>query len=189
MSPTHDRATIRVNGDLSGVPVFDVATGGIAYRVPGMQSSEGAAFSADGQWLAVAGGMSCVSCSDSARVVVLRANDGTLVHDTTIAGPAWGVAFDRSRPLLYVGITRVGTTYVDSLEGPEIHPAVLVLDRDTFAQLGLLAPRLTEPACWSRRGQGGCYGAVLATSDEPAVYAISGSNLPSVYSWRFDTGE
>lgn len=189
ISPAHDRATIRVNWDQAGVPVFDVATGAIAYRVPGMQSSEGAAFSADGQWLAVAGGKSCVGCTDSARVVVLRASDGTLVHDTTVAGAAWGVAFDRSRPLLYVGILRVGTTYVDSLEGPEIHPGVLVLDRDNFTRLGMLAPPLTEPACWSSRGQGGCYGAVLATSDEPAVYAITGFNLRSVYSWRFDTQE
>src|SRR5574338_4446 len=101
-SPSHDRASIRVDWDRNEVPVFDVTTGAIVYRVPGVQSSGAVAFSGDGQWLAVAGGKSCVYC-DSARVVFMRASDGEVMHDTTFSGHAWGVAFDRSRPLLYVG--------------------------------------------------------------------------------------
>lgn len=182
MSPTHDRATIRVDWEHNGVPVFDAATGAIAYRVAGLQSSEGVAFSGDGQLLAVAGSDSCVGCAD-ARVALIRASDGEIVHDTTFAGEAWGIAFDRSRPLLYVGVS-----VLDSTESTMFRPGVLVLDRVTFAKLGLLTPPTTEPAC-GRFPQQGCYGAVLVTSDEPAVYALSGFFTPKLQSWRFGTGD
>jgi hypothetical protein len=180
MSPSHDRASIRVDWDRNEVPVFDVTTGAIVYRVPGVQSSGAVAFSGDGQWLAVAGGKSCVYC-DSARVVFMRASDGEVMHDTTFSGHAWGVAFDRSRPLLYVGVD-----VPNSGTGGGFHPGILVLDSGTFARVGLLAPPPGGPACNQPVVDGGCYGYVLATSDEPAVYAIGDYHLMS---WRFATGD
>jgi hypothetical protein len=134
MSPTHDRATVRSVWEFSDLPVFDVATGAIAYRLSGVQSSLGVAFSADGQWLAVAGWKKHFAY-DSVRVTLVQASGGEVVHDTTFSGHAWGVAFDRSRPLLYVGVD-----VPDSGAGGGFHPGILVLDSGTFARVGLLAP-------------------------------------------------
>lgn len=186
MSPTHDRATLRVDWDQNDVPVFDVATAAVAFRMPGIQSTEGVAFSPDGKLLAVAGGDSCAECGVS-HVQLLRASDGEVLHDTTLAVHAWGVAFDRTRPLLYVGVD-----VSDSAGGSAIRPGVLVLDRDSFAERGYLASPAGGLTCSSTGpfGAGGtCYGAVLVTSDEPAVYAVSGFFTPKLQSWRFDTKE
>jgi hypothetical protein len=186
MSPTHDRATLRVDWDQNDVPVFDVATGTVAFRLPGIQSTEGVAFSPDGKLLAIAGGDSCAGCGVS-HVQLLRASDGEVLHDTTLAVHAWGIAFDRSRPLLYVGVD-----VTDSAGGSTIRPGVLVLDRDSFAERGYLASPAGGLTCssTSKFGTGGtCYGGVLMASDEPAVYALSGFFTPKLQSWRFDTKE
>lgn len=186
MSPTHDRATLRVDWDQNDVPVFDVATGAVAFRLPGIQSTEGVAFSPDGTLLAVAGGDSCAECGLS-HVQVVRTSDGEVLHDTTLAVHAWGIAFDRSRPLLYVGVDAA-----DSEGGTAIRPGVLVLDSESFAQLGYLvsdAGGLTCSATSQFGASGTCYGGVLVTSDEPAVYAVSGFFTAKLQSWRFDTKE
>lgn len=51
LSPTNDRATLRVNGSVTGPPVFDMATGDTAYHVRQLYRSYGAAFSANGDTL------------------------------------------------------------------------------------------------------------------------------------------
>jgi hypothetical protein len=186
MSPTHDRASLRVDWDQNDVPVFDVETGAVAFRLPGIQSTEGVEFSPDGTLLAVAGGDSCAECGVS-HVQLVRASNGEVLHDATIAAHAWGIAFDRFRPLLYVGVD-----VADSSGGSAMRPGVLVLDRDSFAQLGYLASPAGGLTCsgTSQFGaSGSCYGGVLVASDEPAVYAISGFFTPKLQSWRFDTGE
>ena len=174
MSPAHDRATIRVNSDASGVPVFDVASGAIAYRVSDLKTAEGADFSRDGQLLAVAGGTAGPEAAH--RVVLMRSSDGTVLHDTTLTSVVWSVAIDRDRPLVYVGID------VPDAGGGTTHPGVVVLDRDTFAPLGVMIVRVSEPVCVMT-----CYGGVLAVSGEPAVYAIW-SWQGNARAWRFATG-
>lgn len=178
MSPAHDRATIRVNSDPSGVPVFDVSTGGVAYRVADLKSAEGADFSSDGQLLAVAGGTA--DPGSAHRVVLVRASDGAVLHDTTLASVVWSVALDRTRPLVYVGID-----IPDAAGGGATHPGVVVLDRNTFGRLGTLAAPSSGPGCIIS----GCYGGVLAVSSEPAVYAIWSWQIPETRAWRFGTAE
>ncbi len=131
MSPSHDRASIRVNWDQAGVPVFDVGTGTIAYRIPGVQSSEGVAFSPDGQWLAVAGGTRCVNC-DSARVVLVRASDGEVMHDTTFAGtPGASSLIGRVRCSMS-GSTWLGQVSWIALRGLRFTPACWCSIRAAF---------------------------------------------------------
>jgi hypothetical protein len=179
MSPTHDRATIRVNLDRDGVPVFHVATGAVAYRLADLQNAVGADFSSDGQLLAVAGGTAYAETAD--RAVLVRASDGTVLHDTTFSSVVWGIALDRSRPLVYVGID----IPAPDAGGRATRPAVVVLDRDTFAQLGVLAAPATAPACILS----GCYGGVLAVSSEPAVYAVWSWQSAPLQAWRFGTAD
>ena len=177
MSPTHERATIRVNDAWSGVPVFDVASGAIAYRVSDLKTAEGADFSRDGQLLAVAGGTGGPEAAN--RVVLVRSADGTVLHDTTFTSVVWSVALDPDRPLVYVGID-----VPDAGGAGATHPGVVVLDRASFARLGVMVAKASEPACII----GGCYGGVLAVSSEPAVYAVW-SWQAAARAWRFVTGD
>ena len=176
MSPTHDRATTRVNRDPNGAAVFNVATGAVAYRLADLQSVEGADFSGDGQLLAAAGGTAGVESAH--RAVLLRASDGTVLHDTTFTNVVWSIALDRDRPLVYVGID-----IPDAAGGGATHPGVVVLDRNTFAQLGVLAAPPSAPGCIVS----GCYGGVLAVSSEPAVYAAWSWQVSELRTWRFGT--
>jgi len=166
MSPRHDRATIQVDYSASGIPVFDSPSGQLAYFLPQLKTSEGADFSPDGELLAVVGGDRGVLTPG--RILLVRAETGTVLRDTVIAEPVFAVAFDPVRPLLYVGLSAA-----DSAQGPE-HPAVLVLDLTTFDVLGRLAPPRSTPDCW-----GGCYKGVIAISAEPALYTA----------WSFDSAK
>ena len=177
MSPTHDRATIRVNSDPSGAPVFNVATGAIAYRLADLTSVQGAEFSADGQLLAAAGGVT--GPGTPGRVVLVQAANGTVLQDTTLTSAVWGIALDPNRPLVYVGID-----VPDAGGGGATHPGIVVLDRGSLARLGLMVATASGPGCIIS----GCYGGVLATSSEPAVYAIW-SWQGNARAWRFGTGD
>lgn len=157
MSPRHDRSTIQIDYSASGIPVFDSPSGQTAYWLTPLQTSEGVDFSPDGELLAVAGGDR--GPLSPARLLLVDAASGTVLRDTLLDAPVFALAFDPARPLLYVGLSRA-----DSAFGPH-HPAIAVLDVDTFELLGLLAPPRTVPNCgW------GCYKGVIAISAEPALY-------------------
>ena len=125
LSPRGDRATIGVNKVIAGVPVFDMATGDTAYRLP-ILSVGAAQFSADGSRLYAvenfAGGTSPL------HLLTVDATSGTTLNETALPGNAgaMGLALNRSETQIFVG------AMVDTL------PAVLVYDATSFNLLGTL---------------------------------------------------
>lgn len=107
-SPRGDRAALlaRVLGTAGtpGVPVVDVGTGTVGYRVSALRAAQGAAFSLSGDTLYLAG--------DSAAtfsLVALRASDGAVLTSRRLAFAPCAVAVDPSHAWLYVaGVTTTG---------------------------------------------------------------------------------
>lgn len=158
MSPRGDRATIQVDRAWSGLPVYAVPSGDVAYVVTQMQVVEGVAFSRDGALLALVGGIDGILRAPS-RVLLLDAGSGDVLADTTIAEAVFAVAIDPTRPLLYVGLSVMDTTTRVA------HPAVLVLHQNSLQPVGRLEVPSTETDCtW------GCYKGVIALSDLGDLY-------------------
>lgn len=164
MSPRHDRATLRTLGSdpLTGVPVFDVSSGRIAYTVP-LKVAIDADFSSDGELLAMTGGS--VFVSDQKRVMLFRASAGEVLGDTTFDRSVYSVAIDPSRPLLYVG-TRTGN-----------RPTIVVLDRATFRAVGeMQAPAYVSAAA---------YPGVIALNSQNGLYFFWYGNGDPSPAWKF----
>jgi hypothetical protein len=171
MSPRHDRAAMRIlrttptPGPVTGVPVFAAPSGDVAYYVTRLGAAEGIDFSADGELLAMAGGVTDW-VSDSDRVLLLNASTGAVLHDTTVyQRHVFAVAIDPYRPYLYVGMA--------TTDGPTI----LVLDRDTFSAVAELRP----PAAASSANC--CNFGVITLNAHDALYVYGGNSLQTI--WRF----
>lgn len=174
LSPRKDRATIRVDRAWGGVPVFDVPSGAVAYRISEQEVAAGIDFSADGELLAIVGGTTWFE-SPTGRVLLLRASDGEILQDTTLDLQVFAVAIDPDRPWLYVGAAEPDGSPLGGA-----HPVVLVLDRSTFRVIATLRVPENAPSCWS-----GCYKGVIAVSEAPAVYAVWGYDPPATIAWKF----
>lgn len=118
LSPRKDRATFTVNAILQGVPVFDAATGDIAYDVA-FRTAQGAAFSANGDVLAMTG---VDATTNRNRVRLLNATTGAVLREWETTDAPSTVAFDPNRPLMYLlMLPKTGTGYLQ------------VIDRNTLA--------------------------------------------------------
>ncbi|HEU4699117.1 MAG TPA: hypothetical protein VFS40_08055 [Gemmatimonadales bacterium] len=170
MSPRGDRATIRVDYDEAGAPVFDVPSGRLAYHVAGVRTVLGADFSPDGELLALGG--TPIAFDGPGRVTLVRAATGEVLRDTVFASQRllFGLAFDPEQPLLYAGVTEV--------VGDSARPAVLVLRRDDLRPVAKLGVPADAPACPVT-----CYKGVLIRSLGPALYVVAANGPLRV--WRF----
>lgn len=143
MSPRGDRATLLVNNmdQTAGIPVYDVTSGEAVWRAP-FTRARAAAFSPDGELVVMVGAYAPQTITES-RVVLFRADDGSIVRDTVFADAIGAAAFDPVRPYIYVA-----AAVVDS--GDYAHPEILVLDRETLtpqARLGIPAPVVSRSGC------------------------------------------
>jgi len=100
-SPRGDRAVLLAQaiGDpqTPGVPVVDIALGKVGYRIRALRAAQGAAFSANGDTLYLAG-----DSATAFTLLAVRASDGaTLASRRLVYGPC-AVSADPSRPWLFV---------------------------------------------------------------------------------------
>jgi hypothetical protein len=174
LSPRKDRATIQIDKAWGGVPVFDVPSGAVAYRITTQEVAAGIDFSTDGELLAVVGGTTWFE-SPTGRVLLLRASDGEILQDTTLDLQVFTVAIDPVRPWIYVGAAEPDGSLLGGA-----HPVVLVLDRRTFAVIATLHVPPDAPTCDT-----GCYKGVIALSDDPVLYVAWGWQPPHTIAWRF----
>jgi hypothetical protein len=162
LSPRGDRATVRVDGVTLGVPVFDAATAGIAYRAP-LRGSHGVDWSPDGSRL-VMGGRGMVSPYPP-HLVVLDAGTGALLGEKAFTQPIAAVASDDLRPYLYVVLE-------DNVHGL----ALQVLDKATLEVVATMRPSAVTTA-----ETGCCYRAVIAPSRVTSTVHVFWWR----YSWEF----
>lgn len=162
LSPRRDRATITVAFAASGIPVF-AASGDVAYSVAQLHNARAVDFSATGDALAIVGGASS-NPSEPSRLLLLNATTGAVLRDTLLGSPAFAATFDRTRPVLYVGLTGIGG-----------FPSVLVLDASSLAVLGTLSVPTTGMAC----EQQDCIHGVIALSASNALYVFWSYNGPT----------
>jgi len=119
----------------------------------------------DGALLVIAGGID-YALRPPSRVQLLEATSGTVLEDTTLADVGvFAVALDPNRPLVYVGLS------VHDAPGDPAFPAILILDRSTFAPVGRLDVPRDVPDCTFD-----CYKGVIALSDANGIYVAWGFN-------------
>lgn len=125
LSPGADRATLLASTEPGKVPIYHARSAEVTARVPVLRTTRAAAFSDDGESLAIAG--SAATGGVARRLLLLRARDGRLLRDTVLSTPIVGLRFDPWRPLLYVVVNRDGRAGLE------------VLDRNTFRPVASLA--------------------------------------------------
>lgn len=168
MSPRHDRATIAVDRVLSGVPVYDVPSGNLAYTLTELKSVQGVAFAPDGAQFALAGG-SVDKPEDPGRVLLVDAASGSVQRTVTLDRSVFGVAIDPARSVVYVGVNQ-------AVAGPvEARPSIVVLDKATFAVVGEMAVPSTAMGCQF----GSCYKGVMSLGSDGALYMFWSFNGPA----------
>ena len=173
LSPRGDRTTLATivagtPGD-DGVPVFDNATGAVAYRLP-LRGTEAATFSADGSVLFAAGGSETVS-------------DTLVAVDATLGNPLV------PKVPLPAGLNALGVAYRSGGGGQLLVAAadastlaLLVYDASTLTLLGFLP---TGDGCGPYPQTGPCFMGVVTVDEahQAAYIMIPGSPAPL---WTFD---
>jgi hypothetical protein len=100
ISPTRDRATLRVNGSPTGPPVFNTTTGDTAYHVRPLFRSYGAAFSQNGDTLWMLG---VTRAPLTPAMVMLNARTGAILKQVEFPGvPALAMRRDPAGGRLFV---------------------------------------------------------------------------------------
>lgn len=153
---------------LDGAPVFDVASGQLAFTVPQIRNPTGDAFSSDGQLLAITGGdvpQGQVTYASPGHLTVVDAASGTVRADTLLDRPAWSAAFDPARSLLYVLV---------SAKASGDAPTVLVLDPSTLREEGEMHATTTDGSC--------CAFSLLVMGSDSSLYAFAENGSKA---WRF----
>lgn len=173
-SPRHDRALFKafgVNGrfglpDSPGIPVFSAPSGAVAYFLPQLKWTFAADFSADGEWLAIAGGSGAYpQPADTLTVLMVRASTGEVVASAALPHVGARVlAFDPRRPFVYLGNG-----------GP--NGRVVVLDRTTLQPIATMDASEPDPL-----GRGGGPG-VIALDSQNGLYFWPGNGATIV--WHF----
>jgi hypothetical protein len=172
MSPRGDRTTMAtvVNGTTTpGVPVWDNATGAVAYNLP-LLSSEAAAFTTNGTTLYVVGGFQY----GADTLIAVNATTGALLHP---------------KLKLPNGMEGMGVAYRDGVGGGQLlvgaatasSLALLVYRSSTLELLGILT---TGDACPDMQS-GPCFSGVVSVDDlhDRAYIVIPGNPTPI---WSFD---
>ncbi len=125
VSPRGDRVAPRgcyVPAPNPGLPVFDAASGAVAYWLPSLEQADEAAFSESGDTLFRAGS----TVGAGRRVEALDATTGALLASSALEPAGWAMTLDRERPWLYVA-GPVGT-----------RPVVQVFDRRSLTPVATL---------------------------------------------------
>ncbi len=180
LSPRGDRATIKIDSDLNGIPVFDAATGLIAWRATSLRSAMGAEFSPTGNELLLVGADSAHSLAPfgsdwpGQRVELRDATNGAVVAARSFDRALMGATFDPTVDLVYVILAEVREPSLSNA------PTILVLNGSTLATIAHLRLPATAPPC-----QFGCYRAVAAVSAEPAIYVVTTTADSRTARWRF----
>jgi hypothetical protein len=171
MSPRGDRTTLATVVQIAdgGVPVWDNATGTVAYRLP-LFSTEAAAFSTNGNTLYVVGALEYGS-------------------DTLIAVNATTGALLQPKLKLPNGMHGMGVAYRDGVGGGQLlvgaatasSLALLMYRASTLELLGILP---TDDACPDMQ-VGPCFAGVVSVDDlhDRAYIVIPGNPTPI---WSFD---
>ena len=140
LSPTRDRATVRLNATPKGPPVFNMVTGDTAYHVRELFTSNGAAFSQNGDTLWMLGS----TADDHFRrsMVMLNARTGTLLKQ---------IFFDADHPADAMRRDADGgRIFVSTWDYPERYIKLLVLDDQTLDLIGHVDGPLCDSQCqWS----------------------------------------
>ena len=132
LSPTRDRATLRVNGSQTGPPVFNMATGDTAYHVRQLFRSYGAAFSEHGDTLWMLG----VTPNDlRSSLVMLNARTGVLLKQIFFDDDVSAEAMRRD--------AGGGRIFILDWKFPESPVNLLVLDEQTLDVIG----QVDGPVC------------------------------------------
>lgn len=170
LSPRGDRAAIAIDGPVPlNVPVFDAATGSVAWRASSFRGVTGVEFTTDGATLLFVGPDSAHGLADTRfpvqgfRVELRDASTGEVGVARAIDRNLAGATFDPIADLIYVITTRprvIGTT--------DIGPGILVLRRNTLETVAELEVPANATGCLN-----GCYKAVAAVSAEPALYVVT----------------
>lgn len=169
MSPTGNRTTLATTvASGTGVPVWDNATGSVAYNLP-VPFTEAAAFTTNGNTLYVVGGQQIAADT----VIAVNATTGTVVVRKALPNGllAMGVAY---RDGVGGGQLLVGAATASSL-------VLLVYRASTLDLLGILP---TDDACPDLQA-GPCFSGVVSIDDlhDRAFIVIPGNPTPI---WSFD---
>lgn len=176
LAPGGDRAVVRVNRVLAGVPVFDTEAGDVAF-VTDLTSILGAAFTPDGTALALVGGTAGLLpgglTEDHSRIEVLDATDGSVQVSRDLDAEAFAVAFCPGTGQLLVGVS--------SGAAHEWRPRIMVLDATDLATVAVLPAPTSAPTCGTI---GNCFGSVLAIDGETVAVFWSWNGAPP-HLWHF----
>jgi hypothetical protein len=174
MSPRGDRTTMQtITAQIvgSGVPVFDNATGAVAYRLP-LLIIEAATFSSDGATLFIVGG------NRADTLIALDATAGTVTLPR-VTLPDSMQAFSLAYRAANGGQLLVGAANAHKL-------ALLVYRASDLELLGVLPSSFTgDDDCGGFPPGGGCWMGVvtLSEADKTAYFLAPGSPLSL---WTFD---
>ncbi len=139
LSPTKDRATLRVNGSPTGPPVFNTATGDTAYHVRQLFRSYGAAFSEAGDTLWMLG----VTRGDfRPSMVMLNARTGEQLKQVFFDDDIPAAAMRRDPD--------GGRIFILAWKFPESTVDLVVVDEETLGVVGHVKGPLCDQWCdWS----------------------------------------
>ncbi len=167
LSTAANRIVPRVNTMPLGVPVFDLASGDVAFT-SAMTAVADAAFSADGSQIVLVGDVGV-----EPTLSVIQADDGSVVASRAMESDPFAVAFDPSGRWIVVGITRVtdGAT----------RPGVMVLNRNDLSVVAEMASPAAAPSCQGT-GPRACILGVIAIEDHE-VYIFHSNGPPRI--WHF----
>jgi hypothetical protein len=138
LSPAGDRAAagVRTTAELHDpeIPVFDLATGDVAYTVGAIYSLGAAEFSPDGDLLYMTGSSPGFR-TDSSVVIIANASDGTMVRQASFPTQALGLTLDAVTDRLLIPTA-----------GPDCRLHLMVLNASTLVvEADLLVPLEDSP--------------------------------------------
>jgi hypothetical protein len=174
LSPRGDRATLRVDRIATGVPVFDVAQGDVAFTTT-FTSVQGVSFSATGTRLVLVGGKGTGVPGEGttpSEIELIDATTGAVLATRTLELPAFSVAHHPSGDWILVGVG-------EGAEGAT-RPAILVLRATDLAPVATLRSPASAPTCSE---VGTCLGGVITALGNDVHAFVSWNGPP--HSWRF----
>ena len=174
LSPAGDRAVMRVDRILGGVPVFDAVMGEVAY-VTDFTTVQGVDFSPDGSLLAMVGGRGGgPEDATSRHVELFDAVTGEVGASAELVDPPFAVHIDPAGDRVYVAISSGSAT--------GSRPAVLVLDADDLSQIARLEPLATTPTC-AFNGAFNCLGGVITRHGDEVIIYYGWNGPPRI--WKY----
>jgi hypothetical protein len=174
LSPAGNRAAMRVDRILAGVPVFDAVAGDVAF-VTDLTTVQGVSFSANGSLLALAGGKGGgPEDATSRHVELLNAVSGAVLASTQLTDSPFAIHIDPAGDHIFVGIS-------DS-DASGSRPAVLVLDADDLSLIARLEPPATSPIC-GFSSDFSCIGGVITRHGDEVIVYYGWNGPPRI--WKY----